>query len=138
MTMQAEARDQARTAPHAGETLTFREAQARRQAQPADVAPTPRLAPVLAPVPTPPRPAAPAPRPAPFHPALADVLAVLVEAAAPVPHNRIVKALVKGGQEKKSAKEAIAACQKRGWIEHNLLTGYILGGSADVLEGDDE
>ena len=123
MTMQAEARDQARTAPHAGETLTFREAQARRQAQPADVAPVPR-------------PVAPAPRPAPFHPALAAVLAVLVEAAAPVPHNQIVKALVKGGQEKKAAKEAIAACQKRGWIEHNLLTGYILGGSADVLEGD--
>ena len=61
-----------------------------------------------------------------FHPASSTVLRVLVEAGRPVLHSQIVKTLMQRGHGKERAKEGIAHCQGKGWIIHNLVTGYIL------------
>ncbi len=53
-------------------------------------------------------------------------LDILVKVGEPVSHSGIVKALVKRGYDKTEAKQAIARCQKWGWIEHDLRTGYAL------------
>ncbi len=62
-----------------------------------------------------------------FSPAASAVLAVLAEADRPVPHPGIVKALAGRGHGKAAACEAIALCQRRGWIGHDLTGGYVLG-----------
>jgi hypothetical protein len=61
-----------------------------------------------------------------FDQAASDVLGILVQADQPVPHSRIVAALVAKGYTKVEACQAIARCQKRRWVEHNLTTGYVL------------
>jgi len=55
-----------------------------------------------------------------------DVLALLARADAPVPHTAIVRALVAAGYDKATARQGIADCQRQGWIEHDLKTGYVL------------
>lgn len=54
------------------------------------------------------------------------VLQILVQADQPVPHQDIVQRMQATGHDKTTAKQAIARCQKRRWIEHNLTTGYVL------------
>ena len=51
----------------------------------------------------------------------ADVLGVLAGAGAPVAHPALVAALGARGYSKASAHEAIADCQRRGWIEHKAI-----------------
>ena len=58
----------------------------------------------------------------------ADVLAVLIKADTPLLHTAIVAALADRGHGKAAAYKAIADVQGRGWIEHNLITGYIIAG----------
>ena len=65
-------------------------------------------------------------RQAEYSPAASAVIGILVETGQPVLHSQIVKALVGRGQSKKWAREGIDFCQARGWIEHNLVTGYKL------------
>ena len=62
----------------------------------------------------------------PFDPPAADVLHILVQADQPVSHTNLVSALIARGHEKTAARQAIARCQKRRWIEHDLETGYVL------------
>ena len=57
-----------------------------------------------------------------------DVLAVLVKANAPLPHTALLAALAGRGHGNAAAYKAIADVQGRGWIEHNLITGYIIAG----------
>lgn len=75
-----------------------------------------------------PLPAAPEPRLAEddFDGPASDVLDILARAEQPIPHSQIVKAMTNKGHERTEAKQAIARCQKREWIEHNIATGYIL------------
>ncbi len=61
-----------------------------------------------------------------FDPAASAVLGILVHAGQPVPHPAIVAAMAMKGYDKAAAQKAIASCQTKGWIEHNLTTGYIL------------
>ena len=131
-------------APAPGGTLSFKEYQRRRNAPPEAAAPAPPFAPV-APAPRPvapaPRPAAPAPRAVPFHPALAAVLGALVAADGPLRHQNLVRTLTAAGLSKADAKEAVAECQKRGWIEFDIMAkapGYVLSGCTAVLEEDNE
>lgn len=63
----------------------------------------------------------------------ADVLDVLVKAGAPLLHTALVRGLAGRGYGKAAAYQAIAGCQRRGWIWHNLTTGYELPGEADTL-----
>ncbi len=63
--------------------------------------------------------------------AAADVLDILARADGPMPHPGIVKALAGRGHEKAAAQAAIAGCQGRGWIWHNLTTGYELPGEGE-------
>ncbi len=58
--------------------------------------------------------------------AAADVLTILIEADRPMPHPEIVRRMENRGHDKTAARQAIACCQKRRWIEHNLETGYVL------------
>ena len=60
----------------------------------------------------------------------ADVLDILVKAGAPMLHTALVAALAAGGHGKAAVRKAIADAQGRGWIEHNLTTGYVLSGEA--------
>ncbi len=79
----------------------------------------------LLPIPPP----VPAPLPAaetPFDAPASVVLQILVQADQPVPHPEIVRRMEQHGHDKTAAKQAIARCQKRRWIEHNLETGYVL------------
>ena len=66
----------------------------------------------------------------PFDAPASAVLQILVNADRPVPHPEIVRRMIAAGHDKTAARQAIARCQKRRWIEHNLVTGYIL-----LLEG---
>ena len=59
---------------------------------------------------------------------VADVLAVLTDAGGPVPYPQIVVALAGQGHQKESARQAIAEAQAQRWIEHNLISGYVLAG----------
>ena len=61
-----------------------------------------------------------------YNPTAADVLDVLVRADAPLQHTAILKRLGARGHSKKAGSQAIKLCQRRGWIEHNLVSGYIL------------
>ena len=56
----------------------------------------------------------------------AGVLDLLVKAGMPMSHMVIVQALAGRGYDKATAYKAIAACQRHGWIEHNLVSGYVL------------
>ena len=56
----------------------------------------------------------------------ADVVNLIAQAGQPVSHSTILKALAETGRDKVSARQAIARCQKQGWIEHDLVTGYVL------------
>lgn len=67
-------------------------------------------------------------RPTPFDPAASAVMRLLAASPVPLPHPAIVKALSAGGMTKEAAKQGIGLCQSRGWIEHNLTTGYVLAG----------
>ena len=62
----------------------------------------------------------------PFDAPASAVLQILVQANRPVPHPEIVRLMERRGHNKTAAKQAIARCQKRRWIEHNLETGYVL------------
>ena len=62
----------------------------------------------------------------------ADVLDLLARADAPLSHTAIVRGLAGRGYGKAAAYKAIAGCQGRGWIEHDLTTGYVLSGATDV------
>ena len=62
----------------------------------------------------------------------ADLLDVLVKADAPMLHSALVAVLAARGHGKAAARGAIAAAQREGWIEHNLTTGYVLGGETDT------
>ena len=62
----------------------------------------------------------------PFDAPASAVLQILVNADRPVPHPEIVRRMMAAGHDKTAAKQAIARCQKRRWIEHNLETGYVL------------
>ena len=55
-----------------------------------------------------------------------DVLDVLVKAGAPQFHTAIIGKMAERGYSKASAYQAIAHCQGRGWIWHNLVSGYEL------------
>ena len=59
----------------------------------------------------------------------AGVLDLLVKAGLPMSHTALVQALAGRGYDKTTAYKAIAACQRHGWIEHNLVSGYVLAGS---------
>ncbi len=56
----------------------------------------------------------------------AAVISLIAEARQPVPHSTIIKALAGRGHSKGNARQAIAWCQGQGWIEHNLVVGYVL------------
>ncbi len=56
----------------------------------------------------------------------AGVLDLLVKAGMPMSHTGLVRALARQGYEKATACKGIAACQHHGWIEHNLVSGYVL------------
>lgn len=58
-------------------------------------------------------------------PVTCAVLNVLVQAGRPVPHPQIVKVLATQGHSKAAAYAAIASCQGQGWIEHNLVSGFV-------------
>ena len=58
----------------------------------------------------------------------ADVLAVLLNADTPLLHTALVAALADLGHGKAAACKAIADVQGKGWIEHNLVSGYVLSG----------
>jgi hypothetical protein len=62
----------------------------------------------------------------PFDALASAVLNILVDADQPVPHTEIVRQMGSRGHDKTAARQAIARCQKRCWIEHNLTTGYVL------------
>ena len=76
---------------------------------------------VLVPPPKPVEVAAP-----PFDAPASAVLQILVREDRPMPHPEIVRRMIAAGHDKTAAKQAIARCQKRHWIEHNLETGYVL------------
>ena len=61
-----------------------------------------------------------------FDPAASAVLGILVQAGQPAPHPAIVVAMAMKGYDKTAARKAIASCQAKGWIEHNLISGYVL------------
>lgn len=86
--------------------------------------------------------AAPAPvltRPAPsvvlpaleWNPRVSELLGLMAQTCKPVPHDRIVKALGERGWTKAGAVQSIGWAQERGWIEHDLMHGYILSGMAE-------
>ena len=56
----------------------------------------------------------------------AGVLDLLVKAGMPISHTVLVQALAGRGYDKATARKGIAACQRYGWIEHNLVSGYVL------------
>ena len=56
----------------------------------------------------------------------AEVINLIAQACRPVSHSTILKTLAEAGQDKVSVRQAIARCQKRGWIEHDLVTGFVL------------
>ena len=62
----------------------------------------------------------------PFDALASAVLQILVREDRPVPHPEIVRRMIAAGHDKTAAKQAIARCQKRRWIEHNFETGYVL------------
>ena len=59
----------------------------------------------------------------------AGVLDLLVKAGLPMSHTALVQSLAQRGYDKATACKGIAACQRYGWIEHNLVSGYVLSGS---------
>ena len=61
----------------------------------------------------------------------ADVLAVLLNADTPLLHTALVAALADLGHGKAAACKAIADVQGKGWIEHNLVSGYVLAGGEE-------
>lgn len=87
---------------------------------PLSATPRPEPAPSPAPIPPRPEPTPPLDRPA------SDVLAALVHADQPLTHTALLHALAERGHTKEAARQAIARCQHRRWIEHNLTTGYVL------------
>ena len=62
--------------------------------------------------------------------AAADVLNILVSAGKPLPLSALVQQMTERGHPKKKARAEVLSCQWRGWIEHNLVSGYILSGMA--------
>lgn len=59
--------------------------------------------------------------------AASDVLDIIVKAGQPVTHSQFIKQLCRShGYSKETAKAAIVFCQSKGWMEHNLTTGYVL------------
>lgn len=56
----------------------------------------------------------------------ADVLDILVKTDAPIEHAVLMAALAEKGHGKAAAYKAIADVQGLCWIEHNLMTGYVL------------
>ena len=56
----------------------------------------------------------------------ADVVNLIAHAGRPVSHSAILKTLAATRRDKASVRQAIACCQKQGWIEHDLITGYVL------------
>ena len=56
----------------------------------------------------------------------ADVLDILVKTDAPLEHAVLMAALAEKGHGKAVAYKAIADVQGLCWIEHNLMTGYVL------------
>ena len=64
------------------------------------------------------------------HPA-ADVLDILARAGVPLLHTALANALMGRGYSKAEARMAISDCQGRGWIEHDLVSGYILSGAEE-------
>jgi len=56
----------------------------------------------------------------------AEVLAVLVKATAPTPHQHLLAALVQRGYDREAARAAIRRAQTSGWIQHDLVSGYVL------------
>ena len=75
-------------------------------------------------VPVPPKPCQAAETP--FDAPASAVLQIIVQAQQPLSHPEIVRRMLRRGHDKTAACQAIARCQKRRWIEHNLETGYIL------------
>ena len=57
----------------------------------------------------------------------ADVVNLIAQAGQPVSHSTILKALAETGRDKALVRQAIARCQRQGWIEHDLVTGFVLG-----------
>jgi len=55
------------------------------------------------------------------------VVNLIAQAGQPVSHSIILKALAETGRDKASVRQAIACCQRQGWIEHDLVTGFVLG-----------
>jgi hypothetical protein len=88
----------------------------------------PRTAPsppsIMRPIPLPPM-QTPAAVP-PFDAPASAVLQILVVADQPVPHPEIVRRMLAAGHDKTAACQAIARCQKRRWIEHDLTAGYVI------------
>jgi hypothetical protein len=62
----------------------------------------------------------------PFDASASAVLQILVAADRPVPHPEIIRLMEPRGHDKTAARQAIARCQKRRWIEHDLVAGYVL------------
>jgi hypothetical protein len=60
----------------------------------------------------------------------AEVLTVLVEAAAPVPHQHLLTSLARRGHSREAARAAIGRSQASGWIQHDLVSGYVLSPGA--------
>ena len=56
----------------------------------------------------------------------AGVLDLLVKAGMPMSHTVLVQSLAQRGYDKATACKGIAACQRYGWIEHDLISGYVL------------
>jgi len=56
----------------------------------------------------------------------ADVVNLIAQVGRPLSHSTILKTLVATGRDRVSVRQAIARCRKQGWIEHDLVTGYVL------------
>lgn len=96
-----------------------------RQPAPPEQKPVPSPPPVNLPVPLMPLKPASVTEP-PFDALASAVLNILVIADRPVPHTEIVRLMEKHGHDRTAARQAIARCQKRRWIEHDLVTGYVV------------
>lgn len=66
----------------------------------------------------------------------ADVLALVAGAGAPLPHPALLRELMERGWAKEKARAAITTCQTRGWIEHDLMNGYVLASAAGIADDD--
>ena len=51
----------------------------------------------------------------------------------PLSHTALVNLLQGDGLDKDAARAAVADAQRRGWIEHDLVSGYVLGNSEDFV-----